>query len=212
MREEPRRGRGDDGILARPGRRELSALAFSLEALVSFSSFPLVSGNKTKSRKGGIRILKMRLYAQGQTLDTGAQKNKSHARPEKGGGQRGWTRNMLEPAKRGHGGGFRVSLLANCRIAVWAPNQRHPTAAAALRACHRATEPPQPPTRADVLLVLTTVLMRSRQTTRWEMGNAKCEMEATRLGREQSISVRGQDAGKLGAPRPLHGSSPTTPP
>lgn len=52
MREEPRRGRGDDEILARPGRRELSVLAFLTEALVSFFSFPLVSGNKTKSRKG----------------------------------------------------------------------------------------------------------------------------------------------------------------
>lgn len=71
-------GEGGRQVLARPGRRELSVLAFLLEALVSFFSFPLVSGSKTKPSKGGIRILKMRLHAQGQALDTGAQRNKSH--------------------------------------------------------------------------------------------------------------------------------------
>lgn len=81
----------------------------------------------------------MRLYAQGQTLDTGAQKNKSHDQKKRR--TEGLDKKYAGACKRGHGSGFRVSLLANCRISVWAPNQRHPTAAAALRACHRATSP-----------------------------------------------------------------------
>lgn len=53
MREEPRRGRGDDEILARPGRRELSVLAFLLEALVSFFLFSFVSVEESAGRKKG---------------------------------------------------------------------------------------------------------------------------------------------------------------
>lgn len=43
------------------------------------SSLLSLSRNRQDAKRGGgIRILKMRLYAQGQTLDAGAQKNKSH--------------------------------------------------------------------------------------------------------------------------------------
>lgn len=120
----------------------------------------------------------------------------------KRGGQRRWTRNMLEPAKRGHGEAFGVSLLANCRISVWAPNQRHPTAAAALRACHRATStahesrrPVGPHNCADA------------SPPNDKMGNGGHEVgtRAEHLG-------QGSRHSKLGTPQPLHGSSPTTPP
>lgn len=97
---------------------------------------------------------------------------------------------MREPAKRGHGEGLRVSLLANCRISVWAANQRHPTAAAALRACHRATsaahgsrrpagphncadaQPPNDRTGNGGHEVGTRAEHLGRGSRHWEVGNA----------------------------------------
>jgi hypothetical protein len=119
MREEPRRGGGG-------GRRERSVLAFLLEVCWSF--FSLVLRNKTKSRnrqdskraKGGSSDIKdadVRTWPECWTLEH--KRTRVTTTGGRRGGQEGLDKTYAGALQRGgHGEGFRVSLLANCRISL----------------------------------------------------------------------------------------------
>lgn len=211
MREEPRRGRGDDGILARPGRRELSVLAGLLEALVSFFLFSFVSVEESAGRKKGggsdIKDAAVRTRPDAGRGSTKEQESRPETEMDGGAGQEiCWS---LQKGGTGTASGSHCWPIAGfqCGHETNVIPQQQPS--------EPATEPPPPPTR-DVLSCWSSQLCwrvaAKGKDEKWRPRDWH-EIGARAESSEQSIhhprSVRGRDTGKLGS---WEVGSPSTPP